>query len=141
MSMSPDDHYTIVSADCHAGASHEIYRDYLEARYHDDFDAWRGEYKNPFRDLQDGGRVRNWDNERRLGDLQVEHDRLVVARPEIQRGRRATGDPVQQGAVEAERHDISREVGRLARAGIGKAGKHDRTHGVVVADDRGRLAA
>lgn len=61
--------YTIISSDCHAGGNHEQYRGYLEARYHDDFDGWRGKYKNPFRDLQDDGRARNWDNERRLGDL------------------------------------------------------------------------
>lgn len=69
MAMTTDDHYTIISADCHAGGSHEMYRAYLEARYVDDFDAWRERYRNPFRDLQDGGRVRNWDNERRRGDL------------------------------------------------------------------------
>ena len=63
------DRYTIISADCHAGANHETYRGFLESKYHDDFDAWREKYRNPFRDLQDGGRVRNWDNERRLGDL------------------------------------------------------------------------
>ena len=63
------DRYTIISADCHAGANHETYRGFLESKYHGDFDAWREKYSNPFRDLQDGGRVRNWDNERRLGDL------------------------------------------------------------------------
>jgi predicted TIM-barrel fold metal-dependent hydrolase len=67
--MTGDDHYAIISADCHGGGSHEMYRSYLEERYLDDFDAWRGKYKNPFRDLQDGGRVRNWDHERRRGDL------------------------------------------------------------------------
>ena len=67
--MTAEDHYAIISADCHGGGSHEMYRAYLEAKYLDDFDAWRGKYKNPFRDLQDGGRVRNWDNERRRGDL------------------------------------------------------------------------
>lgn len=72
MPMSPDDHYTIISADCHAGGSHAMYREYLDARYRDDFDAWRERYKNPFRDLQDGGRVRNWDDERRLGDLHAD---------------------------------------------------------------------
>jgi len=72
MVLTSDDRYTIVSADCHAGASHATYREYLEAKYHDDFDAWRGKYKNPFRDLQDGGRVRNWDNERRRGDLHAD---------------------------------------------------------------------
>jgi predicted TIM-barrel fold metal-dependent hydrolase len=65
-------HYTIISADCHAGGSHSQYREFLDPAYRDDFDAWRGQYKNPFRDLQDGGRVRNWDDERRNGDLEAE---------------------------------------------------------------------
>ncbi len=62
------DRYTIISADCHAGGSHEMYREYLDPAYVDDFDAWREKYRNPFRDLQeaDGGRVRNWDDERRI---------------------------------------------------------------------------
>src|SRR6187200_3434222 len=67
--LSATDRYTIISADCHAGANHETYRQYLDPAYLEDFDAWRNKYKNPFRDLQDGGRVRNWDNERRIGDL------------------------------------------------------------------------
>lgn len=33
--------YTLISSDCHAGASHDTYRGYLEERYLDDFDAWR----------------------------------------------------------------------------------------------------
>ncbi len=66
------DRYTIISADCHAGGSHAQYRDFLEARYLADFDAWRDKYKNPYRDLQDGGRVRNWDDERRNGDQEAD---------------------------------------------------------------------
>lgn len=66
---APTDHYTIVSADCHAGGNHEQYRSYLEAEWLDEFDAWRGKYSNPFRDLQDDGRSRNWDDERRISDL------------------------------------------------------------------------
>jgi predicted TIM-barrel fold metal-dependent hydrolase len=66
------DRYTIISADCHAGGSHEMYREYLDPEYRDDFDAWREKYRNPFRDLQDGGRVRNWDDERRIGDLEAD---------------------------------------------------------------------
>src|SRR5689334_3141023 len=81
MVMATDDHYTIISADCHAGANHETYRSYLEARYLDDFDAWRAKYKNPFRDLQDGGRVRNWDDERRLGDLHADGQVAEVVFP------------------------------------------------------------
>jgi predicted TIM-barrel fold metal-dependent hydrolase len=70
--LSNTDHYTIISADCHAGGNHEMYREYLDPAYRDDFDAWRNKYKNPFRDLQDGGRVRNWDDERRISDLERE---------------------------------------------------------------------
>ena len=68
--IDADERYTIISADCHAGANHETYRQYLDPAYLEDFDAWRNKYKNPFRDLQDGGRVRNWDNERRISDLE-----------------------------------------------------------------------
>jgi predicted TIM-barrel fold metal-dependent hydrolase len=66
------DRYTIISSDCHAGGNHAQYREYLESKYHDEFDAWRGKYKNPFRDLQDDGRTRNWDDERRISDLSAD---------------------------------------------------------------------
>jgi len=68
--------YVVISSDCHAGGSHEMYREYLEKKYLDDFDAWRAQYKNPYRDLQGGGRVRNWDDERRISDL--EQDGIVA---------------------------------------------------------------
>jgi len=70
--MAADDRYTIISADGHAGGSHAQYREYLTAEMQVEFDEWRGEYKNPFRDLQDDGRTRNWDTERRNGDLDAE---------------------------------------------------------------------
>jgi predicted TIM-barrel fold metal-dependent hydrolase len=75
MSADTSEHYTVISADCHAGGSHAMYREYLDPAYRDDFDAWRNKYKNPFRDLQDGGRVRNWDDDRRIADL--EQDGIV----------------------------------------------------------------
>ena len=60
---------TIISADTHAGANHETYREYLDPKFHDDFDAWRGKYKNPWKDLRDTDlRVRNWDDDRRDRD-------------------------------------------------------------------------
>ncbi len=49
--MNPQDRYILISADCHAGGNHEMYREYLEKRYLDDFDRWRGRYANPFKDL------------------------------------------------------------------------------------------
>lgn len=57
--------YTIISADCHAGGSHKGYREYLDSEFRDDFDAWRGKYKNPYKDLGDDRRLRNWDDEMR----------------------------------------------------------------------------
>ena len=67
--VSAQDHYTIISADTHAGANHETYREYLDPRFHDDFDAWRSKYKNPWKDLRDTDlRVRNWDDDRRDAD-------------------------------------------------------------------------
>jgi predicted TIM-barrel fold metal-dependent hydrolase len=65
-----DDRYLLISADCHAGGSLDQYREYLDPAWRDEFDAWRGKYSNPFRDLQGGGRTRNWDSERRLGELE-----------------------------------------------------------------------
>jgi predicted TIM-barrel fold metal-dependent hydrolase len=62
------DRYTIISADCHAGGNHAQYREYLPSELHEQFDAWRGKYKNPFRDLQEDGRTRNWDDERRISE-------------------------------------------------------------------------
>ena len=60
-----NEHYTIISADTHAGGSHAAYREHLDSAFHDDFDAWRGEYKNPYKDLGDDRRLRNWDNDMR----------------------------------------------------------------------------
>jgi predicted TIM-barrel fold metal-dependent hydrolase len=67
---APTDRYTIITADSHAGGSHAQYREYLEPRFHDDFDAWRGAYRNPFKDLKDDRRQRNWDSERRWNEQQ-----------------------------------------------------------------------
>ena len=65
MSAADDARYTVISADTHAGGSHAQYREFLEEKYLDDFDAWRGEYKNPFSDLGDQRRLRNWDDDMR----------------------------------------------------------------------------
>jgi len=66
-------HYTIISADCHAGGNHEMYREYLDPEWRDEFDAWRGGYQNPFRDLQSvDKRARNWDDERRISEQEAD---------------------------------------------------------------------
>lgn len=67
--MSTEPNYTIITADAHAGGSHAEYREYLDPSWRDEFDAWRSEYKNPWKDLRDTDlRVRNWDDDRRDAD-------------------------------------------------------------------------
>ncbi len=67
-----DGHYTIISADTHAGGSHAQYREYLDPAFREDFDAWRNKYRNPFKDLKDDRRERNWDNERRTREQEAD---------------------------------------------------------------------
>ncbi|MEM7142288.1 MAG: amidohydrolase family protein [Actinomycetota bacterium] len=76
-----NDRYTIISADCHAGADIPHYKDYLEARYHDDFEDWAAAYVNPFTDLADPTRVRNWDNDYRQRELEADHQVAEVVFP------------------------------------------------------------
>lgn len=69
---STTDRYTIISADGHAGADIAAYKAYLERRYHDEFDGWLATYENPWRDLEQPGRTRNWDSDERLRDLDAD---------------------------------------------------------------------
>ena len=73
---SADGHYSIITADSHAGGSHAAYAEYLDPKYREEFDAWRGRYRNPFKDLGDTRRFRNWDNDMRNG--QQEADGVVA---------------------------------------------------------------
>jgi predicted TIM-barrel fold metal-dependent hydrolase len=70
--MADEDRYTIISADCHAGAEMHEYRQYLEQRYHEQFDDWVRDYAIPYADLmgEEGGR--NWDSDRRLADMEAD---------------------------------------------------------------------
>jgi predicted TIM-barrel fold metal-dependent hydrolase len=70
--VNDDDRYTVISADCHAGADLRDYKPYLESRYHDSFDDWADDYVNPFEDLSKPDADRNWDSDRRLGDLEAD---------------------------------------------------------------------
>jgi len=67
-----DGRYTIVSADCHAGGSSDDYAEYLDPAYRDAYAEWRQAYANPFRDLQDGAKIRNWDDGVRNRELETE---------------------------------------------------------------------
>ncbi|GAO12481.1 amidohydrolase family protein [Streptomyces lydicamycinicus] len=67
-----DDRYTVISADCHAGADLLDYRPYLESRYHEAFDAWAASYVNPHEDLLADTADRNWNSARRLAELEAD---------------------------------------------------------------------
>lgn len=68
--------YTVISADCHAGADLLDYKPYLESRHHDAFDAWAATYVNPYEDLLADTADRNWNSDRRLAEL--EQDGIVA---------------------------------------------------------------
>jgi predicted TIM-barrel fold metal-dependent hydrolase len=64
--------YVVITADTHAGAAVDAYRDYLDPKYRDRFDEWRGGYKNPSKKHIGGKKTKNWDNEERLADLEAD---------------------------------------------------------------------
>lgn len=43
-----EDRYIVVSTDCHAGASIEAYKPYLERRWRDEFDGWATTFADPW---------------------------------------------------------------------------------------------
>ena len=63
-----NDPYLLITADTHAGGSHEQYREYLDPKYRDQFDEWRGGYKNPSQGHYGSKKMRNWDLEIRNND-------------------------------------------------------------------------
>src|SRR3954452_8432704 len=70
MTKLAGDRYIVISSDGHAGAQVHEYRDYLESRYHDEFDAWEAAFVNPFDDLRADFAYRNWDSAARLRELE-----------------------------------------------------------------------
>jgi predicted TIM-barrel fold metal-dependent hydrolase len=68
------DRYAVISADGHCGADLLDYRPYLEARYHDEFDAWAADFKVRYGDPAEQGDVahRNWDSEVRLAETEAD---------------------------------------------------------------------
>jgi predicted TIM-barrel fold metal-dependent hydrolase len=74
--------YTIISSDCHAGAEIQAYKPYLEARWHDEFDAWAEGYFDSWADIDAGSEYKagvssfmdplNWESDRRLDALEAE---------------------------------------------------------------------
>ncbi|MFI6770152.1 amidohydrolase family protein [Streptomyces sp. NPDC050355] len=69
---TPEDRYTVISADCHAGADLLDYKPYLAAEHHEAFDAWAATYVNPYEDLLADTADRNWNSARRLAELEAD---------------------------------------------------------------------
>lgn len=67
-----DEPYVVITADTHAGASIQAYREYLDPGLREDFDAWRGGYRNPSRKHYGGKKTKNWDSEERFHDLEAD---------------------------------------------------------------------
>ena len=67
MAMS-NEPYILITADTHAGGSHAQYREYLDPKYRDTFDEWRGGYRNPSQEHYAKKKMRNWDLEIRTED-------------------------------------------------------------------------
>jgi len=62
--------YVTITGDTHAGAAVDTYRDYLDPKYRDDFDAWRSAYRNPSKKLLGSKKTKNWDSAERIADLE-----------------------------------------------------------------------
>jgi len=70
--MSDNKPYIVITADTHAGASIETYREYLDKKYQADFDAWRGSYKSPSAKHLGKKKTKNWDSAERTADLEAD---------------------------------------------------------------------
>ena len=68
--MSAGSPYITITADTHAGAAIDAYRDYLDPSWREAFDAWRGSYRNPAKKHVGSKKTKNWDSEERRSDLE-----------------------------------------------------------------------
>jgi predicted TIM-barrel fold metal-dependent hydrolase len=64
--------YTVITADTHAGASINDYREYLDETHKKLFDDWRGGYRNPQKKHIGSKKHKNWDDAERIADMDAE---------------------------------------------------------------------
>jgi predicted TIM-barrel fold metal-dependent hydrolase len=62
--------YIVITGDTHAGASIDAYREYLDPAWRDEFDAWRGAYRNPSKKHLGSKKTKSWDSAERMADLE-----------------------------------------------------------------------
>ncbi|HKA15119.1 MAG TPA: amidohydrolase family protein [Myxococcota bacterium] len=72
MATDPSRPYVVITADSHAGASIEKYREYLDEKHKQLFDDWRQHYRNPQQKHIGSKKHKNWDDAERLGDMESE---------------------------------------------------------------------
>ena len=87
------DRYTVISADCHAGADLLDYRDYLDPQYRDEFDSWAKTYVNPFGDLTEPDAEHNWNSDRRNSELDSGRHRGGGHLPQYRAAVLSSGEP------------------------------------------------
>ena len=78
--MDPSDHYLVISADGHAGAPIKVYKDYLEKKWHEEFDEWAESFADPWADLEEDSEFKpgvasadstfSWDSAKRQAALE-----------------------------------------------------------------------
>lgn len=64
--------HCLISADCHAGATIDMYGEYVSAPYQNAFKEWRERFVNPLKGSGNPERARNWDSEFRNTQLQAD---------------------------------------------------------------------
>jgi len=64
--------YVVITADSHAGANLQTYREYLDADKRKLFDEWRGTYRNPQQKHIGSKKHKNWDDSERLRDMDAD---------------------------------------------------------------------
>ena len=66
------DRYLIVSSDAHCGGSLDEYREYLPKSFHDEFEAWRATFVDPWAHIPSEKAMGMWGEERRMADMDSE---------------------------------------------------------------------
>ena len=64
--------YVVITADSHAGANLQTYREYLDADKRKLFDEWRATYRNPQQKHIGSKKHKNWDDSERLRDMDAD---------------------------------------------------------------------
>jgi predicted TIM-barrel fold metal-dependent hydrolase len=64
--------YVVITADTHAGAPIDAYREYLDPDWRGEFDAWRGAYRNPSKGHLGTKKSKSWDSAQRRHDLEAD---------------------------------------------------------------------